>query len=157
MEPLSIVIMVVSIVTGVAIINVVIWRVLRGKIAKLPPLLLAELQAMGEHVVIAPEPGIYRGGTGSFSRVKSIGAIALTRSRVVFRGAFGSQVDVPLPQVAGLREDKWFLRAYRGGRLHLIVRTVAGDEVGFFVKDHEAWKGALQKIIGKGASTTPTP
>jgi hypothetical protein len=35
-----------------------------------------------------------------------------------------------------------------GGRLHLIVKTKAGVEVGLFVQDTGAWVAALQRLTG---------
>ena len=59
---------------------------------------------------------------------------------------------MPLGSVTGLRLAKVFKGSVVGGWTHLVIRT-AGGEVGFFVKDINAWLQALAEATG----LTPDP
>jgi hypothetical protein len=100
-------------------------------------------ELMAEPALRGPEPAIYRSGSGPYPRVKGNGLIVLTARRLSFRIVVGRSVDIPLAEITGLREDKWFQRARVGGRTHLIVQTAAG-EAGFFVSDNAAWIAAIE-------------
>jgi hypothetical protein len=102
--------------------------------------LTAEL--MAEPALRGPEPALYRSGSGPYPRVKGNGLIALTRQRLLFRIYVGKSVEIPLAEIAGVREDKWFQGAMVGGKTHLIVQTAAG-EAGFYVADNAAWIAAI--------------
>jgi hypothetical protein len=134
-----------------------VWLLIFRRARKLPERLRAELSASGEQLLKGPDRGWYRGGTGGFTRVRGMAAIALTRSRLIFRKVIGRAIEVPVEQIVGLREDKWFLTQYRSGRIHMIVKTLGGDEVGFMVDDVDGWRAALQQVTAKGERTTPTP
>ena len=126
---------------------VVALRWVKRKSAQLVASMQAELAAAGERVDRGPEAALYRGASGNRSRVKGNGIIVLTDRRVLFRKLFGAAVDVPIADVTGVRDGKWFLRAYAGGRLHLILQLKGGDEVGFMVADHPGWMAAIRERL----------
>ncbi len=106
--------------------------------------LTEQMTGAGEVIKHGPAPGLYRGASFGYSRVSGNGTAILTNRRLLFRKVTGGLIDVPLDQVTGLREDKWFLSAYRSGRLHTILRLASGDEVGFIFQDHAGWMDALR-------------
>jgi hypothetical protein len=101
-----------------------------------------EVEFRSEPALRGPEKAIYRGGTEGYPKVNGNGLIALTSSRLLFRILVGTNVDIPLDEITGLREEVWFRRSMSGGRQHLIVQTTRG-EVGFFVADNAAWIAAI--------------
>ena len=75
-----------------------------------------------------------------------------SKRSLVFRKVIGGRVDVPLDQVVAVRQDKWFMKNYRGGREHLILKTRSGIEVGFFVHDLPAWMTRLRAISERSSA-----
>jgi hypothetical protein len=96
-----------------------------------------------EPAVRGPESAVYRGGTGHFPRVNGNGKILLTSRRLIFRIAIGTDVELALSDIDGVREARVWQRSVRGGYTHMVVRTPAG-EVGFFVNDTAGWIAALE-------------
>lgn len=152
----NIALLVVGIVLGVLAIQAAIWIPLLGwmrrRSARLVAALNEELAASGEPPIRGPESALYRGSSGSHSRVKGNGVLALTSRRLIFHKLVGQPVEVPLDQIVGLREDKWFLGAYRSGRPHVILQLREGGEVGFMVRDHTGWMEAMRRVTRVAAA-----
>jgi hypothetical protein len=148
MAPIQIVLLVVGLLTVIALIQVVVWSVVLGRLRRLPERTQDELKQAGQKLVRAPERAQYRGGTGSWSKVTGLGVLALTKKQLVFRKVTGGKVDVPLDQIAGVRTDPRFRRR-RMGRPHLILELRSGDEVGYLVDPPDAWAAALRQATGK--------
>lgn len=140
MAPMQIALMVLGILGA----TVVIWIPLARKLKRMPGELQRELDAAGQKAVRGPEGATYRGSSTGFSKVKGLGVAALTPTQLIFRPIMGKRIDVPLDQVIGVREDKWFLRSYAGGRMHLILTLKSGAEVGFFFADHSTWMALVR-------------
>jgi hypothetical protein len=127
----------------------VILRWLRRRARRTRDALSAEL--MTEPAIRGPEQALYRSGSGPYPRVKGNGYLALTRERLVFRILVGKSVAVPLGEITGLREEKWFRGARTGGHIHLIVETTRG-ELAFFTSHNAAWISAIKSAAGCGRS-----
>ena len=117
-----------------------IFRWLRRRARQARHELDAEL--LTEPAIRGPEQALYRSGSGPYPRVKGNGYLALTRERLVFRILVGKSVAVPLSEITGLREEKWFRGARTGGHVHLVVETTQG-ELAFFTSDNAAWISAI--------------
>jgi Protein of unknown function (DUF3592) len=110
-----------------------------------------------ETVIRSPEPGSYRGATvAGYPIVNNDGMIALTRRRLVFQTLTGKVIEVPVTDIAGVREAKVFKTAAKAGRQHLIIQTSSG-EIGLYVCDNAAWIASLTTVaarpIAVGGST----
>ena len=90
----------------------------------------------GEHVVIPPEAGTYRGAKKTFSRVKGDGVICLTKKKIIFRPIIGAEIEIPAAQISGTKESVWFLTGAKNFKAHLILTTHDENEIGFFVLDN---------------------
>jgi hypothetical protein len=138
---------VVGILLIVALAQAAIWIPLllwiRSRSRRWEAAFRHDLMMSGEGIERGPESAYYAGGSSGYSRVRGNGVIVLTHRRLLFRKATGGLIEVPLNEVAELRESKTFLRSWRGGRPYLIVRLVSGAEAGFMVTDHLAWMAAL--------------
>jgi len=99
------------------------------------------VETSGEAVVLGPQVGLYQ-KSGVVS-VKTLGVIVLTDRRLIFRKPLGKDIEIPLPQVAGLSENKWFHGNYRSGKQFLIVKLTDGQEIGFVLKNHALWMNEL--------------
>lgn len=104
-----------------------------------------QIRLTGEIVIRAPESAIYRGGTKPHSAVKGNGYLALTNRRLVFRKLTGPIEELQLVGITGTRRAAWFRGARRGRQLHLILETSDPGEIGFFVRDIDAWELAINE------------
>lgn len=103
----------------------------------------ADLAASGEKVLVGPESAVYRGGSGSYSKVKGNGTIVLTDRRLLFHKLTGGVVEVARSAIVGVKRSKGFQGSRVGGQTHLVVATAEPAEVGFFVQNLDAWERAL--------------
>jgi hypothetical protein len=144
MSALEVVLLVLGLLALVAcllaLIVIPVVLLLRRRSRRVAADLAAELAT--EPALRGPEKGLYRGGTTGYSKLKGNGMIALTQRRLLFRMLVGSDLDIPVEEITGLREAKVFEGAVVGGHVHLIVQTGTG-EVGFFVTDNAAWIAAI--------------
>jgi hypothetical protein len=143
----QVVLLVAGVIGLVIVVNLAIWIPVRRRLRAQPAQLSAELAAAGEHLVLGPEAGIYRGGTATgYPRTGGNGTIALTDRRVAFRRALGGPIDIPISQIGPVRKDRWFRSGARMGQLHVIVGLRSGGEVGFYVRDADSWLAALEQV-----------
>jgi hypothetical protein len=147
MSPAEIVLMVIGILVFNVLIFAVIWIPISRRLKSMPVEMRAALDATGEKIERGPERTTYRGASADYTKVKGLGVVALTARNLVYRPILGKQIAIPLDQLVSLRQDKWFLRSYTGGRLHTILKLRSGTEVGFFFTDSSAWLAALQAVI----------
>ncbi len=129
---------------AIAFVLLIAW--LRRRAAGTRDALSAELTT--EPAIRGPEQALYRSGSGPYPRVKGNGYLALTRDRLVFRILVGKSVAVPLSEITGLREEKWFRGSRTGGHVHLVVETTQG-ELAFFTSDNAAWIAAIETARGE--------
>lgn len=112
----------------------------------------------GERIIVRPESASYRGGTKPHSAVKGNGHLALTNRRLVFCKLTGAVEEVLVAGIVGTRRSAWFRGARTGGRLHLVIDTIDSGEVGFFVRDIDAWERAIAgaRAPGSGSGRVPS-
>lgn len=133
---------VVLVIPGCALVAglVVVLVVLRGAARRTG----AEVAASYPDAVAGPELGMYRGGDGDFTRVRSTGWVVLTPERLVVRPLTGSTITVPAGEITGSRVEKSF-NTHWNGRPVLVVETRRG-ELGITVGDHPAWEAAIGRV-----------
>jgi hypothetical protein len=143
----TVVLLVVGIVAVVALIQAAIWVPLgiraKRRAREFWEAFDAGVAAGAETVIIPREGCVYRGGSGSYSAVRGNGSAALTSGRLVVRKGTGGVIEVPLDQITGAHEAKVFLGSVVGNRVHLVVETDSGAEIGLFVDDNSRWLAAL--------------
>lgn len=108
--------------------------------------------APGERFLLEPAVGNYRGASGRFGIVKGVALLAVTDRRVICRKAIGAPIELPLAEVAAVREERWFLRS-SNGMLHLVLTLRDGVEVGLQTRDHGRWLAGLRAAIAAPAAT----
>lgn len=105
----------------------------------------AELATTYDEPLVPVELGMYRGGTGSYSGVRTTLWLVLTADVLAFHPLFGTAWTVPVGEITGIRrEDSW--RGHRNGRPVLVVTTSSG-ELGLTVREPADWEAALQRSI----------
>lgn len=126
-------------------IAIVFW--IRRESARVAAEMLSEVSdSTDERLVAGPENGSYRGSSGGHGKVKGYGVLVLTDRRLVFRKLMGATVEIPVHTITGTERTKWFRGARSGGATHLIVTTDEPAEVGFYVKDLDAWQRRLDAV-----------
>jgi hypothetical protein len=147
MSPRALALLIVGIVAGVgaviAMVLIPLFRSLGRKSRQWLDDLHAELALSGERIVLGPESGSYRGGTGGYSVVRGNATLVLTDRRVLVRKVSGGVVEIPRHRIVATREAAVFLASRIGGKIHLIIVTDDPAEVGCFVADRAAWAAAL--------------
>ena len=137
--------LVVVLLLAIGLLQVLIWVPLLLWLRRRSQRQSAELTAeLGrDQLSRAPEQASYRGGTGGFPAVKGNCLVALTSDRLVWQMLMGQRLEISLPDITGVREEKAFRGAVRAGKTHLVV-TAGAAEAGFFVADNAAWLTALK-------------
>jgi hypothetical protein len=151
MSPLAVILLVVGILAAVLLMLVPILGWARRRSQRIEAELDAELA--GETPLLGPEKAMYRGGSGSYPKVKGNGVMVLTPRRLIFRMVLGTGVEIPCDEITGARETKRFRGAVTGGYTHMVVQTTTG-ELGFFVADVAAWLAALERAAHGSAAMT---
>jgi hypothetical protein len=149
MSPMEIVLLVLGIVVPLGVILALAFLIIGRKIEQMRGVLRRELEASGQTPVRGPDRAGYQGASAGYTIVKGAGVAALTATQLVFRPVIGRPIDVPLDQITGVRDDKWFLGSYKSGRMHTILKLRSGAEVGFMFQDHEGWMAAFRAIAAK--------
>ena len=143
------VLLVAAIVLGVALSFATLWfAILRPMLRRTNDWVTTfaeEARLTGEKVIKAPESAIYSGGTKPHSSVKGNGRIALTDRRLVFRKLTGPIEEVLVASITGTRQAAWFRGERRGRRVHFVVEMVDAAEIGFLVRDADAWERAVSE------------
>ncbi|MHB1000382.1 MAG: hypothetical protein ACYC27_14170 [Armatimonadota bacterium] len=141
-----------SVTIEVLAINAVMWIFILSLINKQKTLLKEKLMNSGENFIIEPESGTFRGSTGRFGVVKSMGVIALTENMIVFKKPFGGEIHLPITDIAEISENVFFMRSYHSGNAHLILKLKDGAFVGFIVKDIKRWVSELSSRMTPASS-----
>ncbi len=108
------------------------------------------IERSGETWVIPPENSFYQGFWRSVS-VKTMGAMGLTDSRLIFIPPLGRNMIYPLKDVVDISSDTWFHGNYRNGRAFMILKLADGREVGFQVRDIQRWTEEIRSRMRPSA------
>jgi hypothetical protein len=147
MTPVQVVLLVAGILAFQALIWIPALILIRRKTATQQVDLTREIERSRQRLIRGPEPALYRGASAEYPKGKGNGVVALTDRRLLFRKLIGKGVEVHVSDIAAVREDTWFLRSYRSGRPHVIVKTRSGAELGFIVARHGEWMEAIRSLI----------
>jgi len=123
----------------VVLVNAAVWGLFFWQRGRLIARTRAAVERLGETWVIPPENGFYQGMLKGVVSVKTMGAIGLTDSKLIFVPPLGHNMEYLLKDVVGVSENTWFAGNYRGGRPFLILKLADGGEVGFQLGNHQRW------------------
>ncbi|MBP6964496.1 MAG: hypothetical protein KBC96_08825 [Armatimonadetes bacterium] len=130
-------------------INAVVWTLLiigwRFQRARIEEKLRQDVSATGEYLVLGPQNGYYAKSKGVMA-VKSMGVMALTNKRLIFRVLFGMGFDIPLEDIVDISGSTWFQGMYRNGQEFMILRLRDESEIGFQTRDHQAWAERIRSL-----------
>lgn len=136
-------------------INAAVWTVLylvwRAMRTRMQDKLRQDISSTGEYLVLGPQNGYYAKSKGIMA-VKSMGVMALTNKRVVFRVLFGAGFDIPLEDIVGISGNRWFQGMYRNGQEFMILKLRDGSEIGFQTRDERAWAEQIRSLAPVSSS-----
>lgn len=134
----------------IALGNAIVWGLFFWQRRRLMDKTRVAVEQSGESWVIPPEKGFYQGFKGIVS-VKTMGAIGLTESRIIFIPPLGRNMIYPLKDIAETSQNTWFRGNYHNGRAFVILKLADGNEVGFQVDNEQRWVEEIRSRIFSGA------
>jgi len=102
------------------------------------------LDGSGRHL---PEAAGYSTASARFGKMRSTSVVALGATRFICRKLAGVDFEIPLTEVAGERVEKTFRGRWVPGSPILVLDLSDKTEVGFQVRDAEAWKSAVEAAL----------
>lgn len=130
-------------------INAAVWALIlvgwRYQRARIEERLRRDVSFTGEYLVLGPQNGYYAKIRGRVS-VRSMGVMALTNKRLIFRVMFGKGFDIPVDDIVGISEAKWFQGMYRNGREFMILKLRDGSEIGFQTGNQQSWEEQIRSL-----------
>ncbi len=138
----------VYVVISIAGINLAVWSLLFARLRRKTEQTIDEVRRSGEDLVIPPVSANYQGWTKRYGFAKTLGRLALTNNRIIFKKPLGSDIVIPLHEVAEVSDT-----AHLGRRSHtfgnyLCIKLRDGTEVLFLVNDQARWIGQIRTRIG---------
>ena len=145
---------IVWLVIGILVLEALIWIPIviwmRRKSAVMIQETKDSIMLSGEHILIGPESILFRKPMfGRFGVVGGNAMATLTEKRLIIAPLAGSKIEIPLPDIAEVKESKWFRGSARGGYTHVILKLQDGREFALLVKDPERWMEGLQQVTSK--------
>lgn len=104
-----------------------------------------EISARYDERLVPPELGQYRGGSGTYSSIRTTMWLVLTPDVLALHPLMSPPTIVSLDDVTGTRIEKSW-RGHWNGRPVLVVTTTRG-ELGITVRDPAGWNAALRAAI----------
>ena len=132
----------------IVIINAFVWGLFFWQRCRLIEKTRAAVERSGQSWVIPPEKGFYQGMLKGIVSTKTMGAMGLTDTTLIFIPPLGRNMEYPLKDVVEASENTWFAGNYRSGRAFLILKLRDGKEVGFQVGNHQRWMEEIRSRIG---------
>lgn len=130
-------------------INAAVWALIlvgwRYQRARIEERLRRDVSFTGEYLVLGPQNGYYAKIRGRVS-VRSMGVMALTNKRLIFRVMFGKGFDIPVDDIVGISGAKWFQGMYRNGREFMILKLRDGSEIGFQTGNQQSWEEQIRSL-----------
>lgn len=126
-----------------AIVWVLIFRRIRGQSRRLEE----EARRMGETLVLGPERANYQGWVKRYGYSKTMGTLALTDRRLVFRRPIGRDISIPLSDVLSVSDTATLWKMRHTTRNYFALTLLDGTEVVFLIRNQDLWLDALRERL----------
>lgn len=136
-----------QIVVLIAGINLAVWSLVFVRLHRQTRQIVEEARRLGEDLVIPPVKASYQGWTKRFGFAKTIGRIALTNHRIIFKRLLGSDIIIPLEEIAEVSDTVHLGRLRHTFRNYLSMQLRDGTEVVFVVNDQARWIGQIRSRV----------
>lgn len=134
--------------------NALIWGLFFWQRRRLIDRTRVAVERSGESWVIPPEKGSYQGMLRGIS-TKTMGAMGLTDSRLIFIPPWGRNMEYAIEDMVAVSENTWFAGNYWSGRPFIILKLADGTEVGFQTRNHQRWMEEIRSRIRSGGDDSP--
>lgn len=141
-ELVNVFLLVLGINAAVWIGLILVWRIMR---ARMEEKLRQDMDATGEFAILGPQNGYYAKSKGIVA-VKSMGVMALTNKRLIFRVILGAGFDIPMEDIVGISGGTWFQGMYRNGSEFVVLKLRDGSEIGFQTRDEQSWAEQIRSL-----------
>lgn len=131
----------------IALANALVWGLFFWQRRRLIEKTRTAVERSGQSWVIPPEKGFYQGMLKGIVSTKTMGAMGLTDTKLIFIPPLGRNYEYPLKDVVEVSENTWFAGNYRSGRAFMILKLADGNEVGFQVGNHRRWMEEIRSRI----------
>lgn len=138
---------VILIVLGAnAVLWTLVFALLKNRAHAMERSLRESLADTGEMTILGPERSYCNVMKGRVS-VKTMGVIALTDRRLIFKGFGLLDQDIRRDQIAELSRNQWWRGNYRGGHEFLVLHLKDGKEIAFQVRDTDRWAREIELSV----------
>lgn len=123
----------------IAAAQLALWSFIFMRLRRQAEQIVEQARQSGEDLIIPPVKASYQGWTKRFGTAKSMGRIALTDRRIIFKRPFGRDIIILLDEIADVSDTVrlgWTGHSF-GNNLSLRLRS--GEEVVFMVDDQSRW------------------
>jgi len=131
-------------VLGILSLQAIVWvpilALIRAERNRIPE----EVRRSGETLVLGPERADYQGWTHRFGIARTMGTLALTDRRLLFKRPFGRDISILLSETTGVSGAVAFAKYRHDFHRYLVLSLRDGTEVVFLVRDREKWLEALR-------------
>lgn len=131
----------------VALVNALVWGLFFWQRRRLIDRTRVAVERSGESWVIPPENGSYQGMLKGTISTKTMGAMGLTDSRLIFVPPWGRNMEYAIKDMVEVSENTWFAGNYHSGRPFIILKLADGSEVGFQTRNHQRWMEEIRLRI----------
>jgi len=129
--------------------NVAVWSLAFVRLRVQSAHMLEEARRSGEQLVISPATANYQGWTRRFGMAKTIGRIALTDCRIIFKRFLGRDITIHLEDVAEVSDTAHLGRVGHAFGNYLSLKLRDQTEVLFLVGDQARWIAEIRSRIGQ--------
>lgn len=142
---------VIRLIAIIVLAQAAIWGLFFWQRRRLIEKTRAAVERSGETWVIPPENAYYQGMLRGIVSSKTMGAMGLTQTKLIFIPPLGSNKEYALSDIVTVSENTWFAGNYRGGRPFMIIKLADGNEVGFQVNNPQRWMGEIRSRLAPSA------
>ncbi len=112
---------------------------------------VAQAEANGERMLIAPARGLYQGSTDSaYGKIGGSGTLVLTDARLTFVKIGGGMVDVPAKNIVRARAEKSYNGVSRQGLIVVEVEGPSSELLFASPRQHKEWLAAFAMLASRG-------
>ncbi|MCE5200324.1 MAG: hypothetical protein ABFD54_07105 [Armatimonadota bacterium] len=127
--------------------NLVVWSLVFVRLHRQAGQIIEETQRLGEDLVIPPVKANYQGWTKRFGIAKTMGRIALTNHRIIFKRPFGSDIIIPLKEIVEVSDTVHLGQLSHTFGKYLSIKLQDDTEVVFLVNDQARWIEQIKSRI----------
>ncbi len=136
--------LIVTIVLGT---EVIIWALYLYWASRVVEKIKTQCSQQGENILIGPGKATYQGWTKRFGIAKTMGRIALTEKRLLFKRPLKADINIPLDEVLSVSDTVQCLKIKHTSSSYLSLVLKDKTEIVFLVHNQKEWISNIQSRI----------